>query len=441
MRLEPPPKVRTLQRKLYRKAKQEPTFRLYVLYDKVWRADLLGHAYALVRANAGAPGVDGVTFAHIEAGGVALFLQDLQQALRTRTYRPAPVRRVMIPKPDGRQRPLGIPTIRDRVVQAATRLVLEPIFEADFLPCSYGFRPKKDAHQAVDALAACLQQGYTEVVDADLAAYFDSIPHDRLCAVVARRIADPDILRLLQGWLKAPVVVERGEGKREVQGGRQTRRGTPQGGVISPLLANIYLHALDQAWQERQEVPLQARLIRYADDFVLACRGTAVAARAAAHAILAELDLTLNEAKTRVVDLRRTEIRFLGFRVRLARSPRTGGTFPLVRPSREALQRLRTALKGLTGRTRTSLPDATVVAEVNQVVRGWVGYFHDRNCTRDLASLKRYLERRVRIYLGRKYRRWCWGYRAFPDAALYRRLGLYAIPLTAGWTRSAWASR
>lgn len=451
MRLQTPPQVRDLQRKRYRQATQEQSSRCALLDDKGWRADILGHAYALVRANRGAPGVDGVSFAPIEERGVAEFLQALHQALRPRTYRPAPVRRVFLRKPDGRRRPLGIPTIRDRVVQAATRLVCGPIFEADFLPCSYGFRPKRDAHQAVDDLARQLRAGRTEVVDADLASYFDTIPHDRLLALVARRIADRDILRLVRAWLRVPVVVERPDGKTEIQGGRKARRGTPlpvrrtqtgQGGVISPLLANIYLHVLDQAWQARGlEEQVQARLIRYADDFVVACRGTAAAALAAVRAILAELDLTLNEAKSRLADLRREAIRFLGFSLRVVRSPRTGGTFPLVRPSPRALQRIRATIKELTGRDRAPLPDRLAIAELNQVVRGWVGYFHYRNCSRDLASLKRYLEQRVRIFLGRKYGRWRWGGTTFPASHLYGRLGLYAIPTTAGWTRPASASR
>ena len=234
MRLQPPEAVRALQRALYGKAKSEPTFRFYLLYDKVYRADLLGHAWALVRANGGAPGVDGVTIAAVEANGVDPFLARLAEELRTHTCRPDPVRRVTIPKRRGGERPLGIPTVRDRVVQAAARLVLEPIFEADFQPCSYGFRPKKDAHQAVEEIRTYLAWGYTQVLDADLTAYFDSIPHDRLLAAVARRVADRHILRLLTQWLRAPVMVERDDGKREMRGGKRTRQGTPQGGRDLP---------------------------------------------------------------------------------------------------------------------------------------------------------------------------------------------------------------
>ena len=259
--------MRPLPRALSRTAKAEPTFRFYLLSDKVHRADLLDHAWALGRANGGAAGIDGVTIAAVEAGGVAPFLARLAEELRTHTYRPDPVRRVLIPKRSGGERPLGIPTVRDRVVQAAARLVLEPIFEADFQPCSYGFRPKRDAHHAVEEIRTYLAWGYTQVLDADLTAYFDSIPHEQLLAAVARRVADRHILRLCTQWLRAPVVVERDDGKQETRGGKRTRRGTPQGGGISPLLANVYLHAFDTAWRAGGlERRWQARLIRYADD-------------------------------------------------------------------------------------------------------------------------------------------------------------------------------
>jgi group II intron reverse transcriptase/maturase len=254
MLLTTPDVIRTLQRKLYTKAKQEPAYRFYALYDKAWRADILMFAYRLVRANKGSPGVDGVNFDDIEQKiGIDTFLSELAQDLKDKTYHPSPVRRVMIPKADGSQRPLGIPTIRDRVAQMAVKLVIEPIFEADFCPNSYGFRPKKSAHDAVDEIADALHKGYTQVIDADLSKYFDSIPHAELLAVVAERIVDSAILHVIKLWLKAPVIGEDKDGTRKnVGGGKANSKGTPQGGVISPLLSNCYLHLLDRIWEKHQ---------------------------------------------------------------------------------------------------------------------------------------------------------------------------------------------
>ena len=307
MLLTTPDEIRTLQRKLYTKAKQEPAYRFYALYDKVWRADILMFAYRLVRANKGSPGVDGMDFEDIEQKtGMDTFLLELAQDLKDKTYHPSPVRRVMIPKADGSLRPLGIPTIRDRVAQMAVKLVIEPIFEADFCPNSYGFRPKKSAHDAVDEIAAALHQGYTQVIDADLSKYFDSIPHAKLLAVVAERIVDSAILHIIKLWLKAPVIGEDKDGtKKTVGGGKANSKGTPQGGVISPLLSNCYLHLLDRIWEKHQlRRKLKARIVRYADDFVVLCAAAVDAPLDAVRHVLDRLDLTLNETKTRIVDAR-----------------------------------------------------------------------------------------------------------------------------------------
>jgi len=281
----------------------------------------------------------------------------------------------------------------------------------------------------VEAVRAHLAQGYTQVLDADLTAYFDSIPHDRLLAAVARRIADRHILRLLTAWLRAPVVVERADGKRETRGGKRTRRGTPQGGGISPLLANLYLHAFDTAWRAGGlERRWQARLIRYADDFVICCRAKAKQVQPVVAAQLQTLGLTLNSAKTRVLDARQEAVTFLGFTLRVVRSRRTGRTFPLVRPSAPACQRLRDAVKAQTSRAHLARPTADVITALNRLDQGWAGYFQFQHCGRAFSALRRFVSQRVRIYLRHKHRTPSWGYQAFPDAVLYGRLGLYRLP-------------
>src|SRR6266700_3483394 len=317
MSLTTPEKIRTLQRKLYRKAKAEPAFRFYLLYDKIHREDILRHAYELARANAGAAGVDGMTFARIETLGLEAWLAGLRKDLVAKTYRPDPVRRVSIPKADGEgEHLLGIPTIRDRVVQTAAKIVLEPIFEADFEDNAYGYRPARGAVDAVKDVHRHICRGYTDVVDADLSRYFDSIPHDDLIKSVARRIVDRHVLRLIKLWLKVPIEETDVEGTRRIVGGKSNTRGTPQGGVASPLLSNIYMNRFLKYWRltGRGEA-FRAHVVAYADDFVILSRGCAAEALAWTKTVLTRLGLTLNEAKTSVRDARKERFEFLGYSV------------------------------------------------------------------------------------------------------------------------------
>jgi group II intron reverse transcriptase/maturase len=439
--LTTPETIRTLQRKLYRKAKQEPACRFHALYDKVYRADILSHAYKLVRANKGSAGIDGVTFEAIEENeGAPAFIGELEEALRTKTYKPDPVKRVMIPKSDGSQRPLGIPTIRDRVAQMAAKLVIEPIFEADFCETSYGFRPKKSAHDAVDDVADAMFTGHTEVIDADLSKYFDTIPHANLMATVAERICDGEILRLIQMWLKAPVMEMDKDGtKRNIGGGKGNRKGTPQGGVISPLLSNLYLHILDRIWERNNlQQRLGARIVRYADDIVLLCkRGKSGRVMTIFRQILERLKLTLNETKTKIVNAHKEKFDFLGFSIRMAESWKTGNLYPHVQPSKKSLQKIKDRVTEFTGRRRTIMPLEWIVKEVNATVRGWAGYFHYRNCSKALGQIRSHVEERLITHLRKRHkvRNRNAGYARFPDRLLYKRYNLYKVPTTAVWAK------
>jgi len=314
MSLATPSKIRELQIKLYRKAKDEPGYRFYMLYDKIWREDILAHAYELARANKGAPGVDGQSFEEIESQGVTEWLTGIREELRNKTYQPQPVRRVKIPKPGGGERPLGIPSIKDRVVQTAAKLVMEPIFEADLEPNTYGYRPKRSAQDAIREVHKSLCEGYTDVVDADLSKYFDTIPHCELLQCVARRIVDREVLHLMKMWLTVPVEERDESGKRRLTGGKDHHCGTPQGGVISPLLANLYINRLLKGWRNtKRGEQFQARVVSYADDFVILSRGKAVEALDWTRKVVTRLGLTLNEAKTSIKRARKGSFNFLGY--------------------------------------------------------------------------------------------------------------------------------
>jgi RNA-directed DNA polymerase len=376
-----PVKLFTLRQKLYLKAKREPTFRFYAVYDRIYRRDVLWAAWAQVASHAGAPGVDGVTIEQIvnSPGGPELLVETLHQELRTKRYRPEAVWRVLIPKPDGRLRPLGIPTIRDRVVQTAAKLILEPIVEADFLDCSYGYRPARRAEDALRVITQNLRAGYTAVYDADLQAYFDSIPHDQLMKCVERRIADRSVLHLIRLWLHA-VVEDRDDDGRPRR--RRSTQGTPQGGVISPLLANLYLHWMDVVFHRRNGPGTwaKARLVRYADDFIIMARFIGPRMTTwVEHTVERWLGLTINRTKTRVVVLSPTgdaQLDFLGytFRYDWDRHGRVK-RYLTVGPSAKAMTKHRDALRKLTSTRQAYVPLPELVQSVNQYRRGWAQYF------------------------------------------------------------------
>jgi RNA-directed DNA polymerase len=337
MSLETPSKIRMLQRKLYLKAKAEPNYRFYLLYDKIYREDVFAHAYELVKANQGAPGVDGQTFEQIESQGLVEWLDGIGKELRAKTYKPQPVRRVMIPKPGGGERPLGIPSIKDRVVQTAAKLMLEPIFEADFDPDAYGYRPKRSAQDAIQKVHTLLCEGYSDVVDADLSKYFDTIPHCALLRCAARRIVDRDVLHLIKLWLKASIEERDEHGNKRMTGGKSSTCGTPQGGVASPMLANLYMNRFLKFWRitGRSEA-YQARIMNYADDFVILSRGYAAEALDWTRQVMTRIGLTLNEAKTSIKQARRERFDFLGYTFGPHRYRKDGHWYLGASPSKRA---------------------------------------------------------------------------------------------------------
>jgi len=423
--LETPDKVRELQIKLYRKAKSEPDFRFYLLYDKIHRADVLLRAWLLAKANDGAPGVDNESFEDIESRGVKEWLDGLGKELHDKTYRPQPVRRVMIPKPGGGERLLGIPTIRDRVVQTAAKLILEPIFEADLEPNAYGYRPKKSAQDAIQEVDKLLYKGYTDVVDADLSKYFDTIPHSELMQCVARRIVDKHVLHLIRMWLKVPVEERDETGKKRLTGGKDNDRGTPQGGVISPLLANLYMNRMLKGWrQTKRGEQFQARIVSYADDFVNLSRGKAAEALGWARGTLTRLGLTLNEAKTSIRNARQERFDFLGYTFGPHFSRRTGREYVGYSPSQKSVNRIKEKV-GEHLKPGNVAPWEEVRDQLNQKLRGWKAYFGLGSPARAYEVLDEHVEERVRHFLRRRHKVQSQGTRQFSMKRIFGELGVF----------------
>lgn len=424
MSLTTPGKIRELQIKLYRKAKDEPEFRFYQLYDKVYREDIVSHAYELARANHGAPGVDGKSFEDIESAGLKEWMDGLREELRSKTYRPQPVRRVMIPKPGGGERPLGIPTIRDRVVQTAAKLVLEPIWEADLEPNAYGYRPRKSAQEAVRKVDELLHDGYTDVVDADLSKYFDTIPHSELQQSVSRRIVDRQMLHLIKMWLKVPVEERDENGKRRLTGGKGNDRGTPQGGVISPALANLYMNRMLKGWrQNRRGERYQARIVNYADDFVILSRGKAKEALEWTRGVLERLGLTLNEKKTSVRDACRERFDFLGYTFGPHYSMRTGQEYIGYSPSSKSVARIKKNVGDLLVPSNVK-PWVEVSERLNQKLQGWRTYFGCGSTAKAYRAVDQYVYDTVRHFLRRRHNVSSQGTRQFPEERVFGALGV-----------------
>jgi len=403
--------VRKLKRGLYRVAKSNQARKFYSLYDKVWRQDVLWQAWQEVKTNDGAPGVDARSIDAIVMSGEEAFVAALGKQLREKAYKPGPVRRVYIPKSRGGQRPLGIPSVADRVAQTAVRIVLEPIFEADFQDCSYGYRPRRSARDCSVALRNSLYQRVHSVIEVDLKSYFDSVPHDKLMVLVRERVADGSVLRLIWSWLKV--------GYLDVDGAhRRTDKGVPQGSPLSPLLSNVYLNLLDRVWMRRgYPEKLGAQLYRYADDMVVLCRGNPQAAYQALSALLARMELSLHPEKTRIVRVE-AGFDFLSFHFVRRRSPTTGRRSFYIFPSKDSQKRVRENLRSFTHRRAPVKPDE-FIERINEAVRGWVNYFQHTNASEAFRRLQCFINLRVRRYLSQRHRERGSGWRRYPSRKLY----------------------
>ena len=427
MSLTTPDKIRDLQIKLYRKAKNEPGFRFYQLYDKVYREDILLHAYRLAKANDGAPGVDGESFRDIESRGREEWLNGLRKDLHDKTYKPQPVRRKMIDKPGGGERPLGIPTLRDRVAQTAAKLILEPIWEADLEPNAYGYRPRKSAQDAIQKVDELLHRGYTNIVDADLSKYFDTIPHSELLRCVARRIVDGPMLHLIKMWIKAPVEERDENGKGRITGGKDNDRGTPQGGVVSPALANLYMNRMLKGWRQTgRGEQFRAHIVNYADDFVILSHGKAKEALEWTRGVLERLDLTLNEKKTSLRNARQERFDFLGYTFGPHINPRDGGEYIGYSPSNKSVGRIKQKVGELLER-RNGAPWEEVCQKLNQKLRGWQQYFNCGSKSRAYKAVDEYVYDRVRNFLRRRHKVSSQGTRQFPGERVYGSLGVLRL--------------
>lgn len=422
--------VRTLQHSLQAKAKTEPAFRFYSLWDKVCRRDVLAYAYQRCRANGGAPGCDGVRFEAIERQGLDRWLEMMQEELRSKRYVPQPLLRVWIPKSNGGQRPLGIPTIRDRVAQMAMLLVVGPIFEADLLPQQYGFRPGLDAKMAVrTAYFNITRRGQREVVDADLSDYFSSIPHGDLMRCLARRIADRSVLAIFRAWLNAPVVERTLRGARQTTEAKDRKRGTPQGGIVSPMLGNLYFRRFLLAWYgQGHDRRLGANVVNYADDFVILCKpGNGTQAMETMRKLMARLGLTVNEKKTKLVRLPEERFDFLGYTIGRLYT-HEGRAYVGTRPSKKAVAKLLERIHDETMIRKGWVSPADQIERLNQILRGWAGYFNQGPVVHIYNGIQRYTERRLRRWLMRRRGMRGTGYRQYPDSYLYETLGLLQLP-------------